>query len=77
MSTAITRAYWKERDHQRKVQVTGGGMLTTYPSGRTELSYGSAPYGEHAISAWAAARRHVAFVQRLEGYCSARGAGRD
>lgn len=59
------RLYHQFRRHQRDVQVSGGGVLTVYPEGRTELSYASAPYGEHAISAFTAAKRHAAFLGRL------------
>ncbi|OQM74927.1 hypothetical protein [Manganibacter manganicus] len=52
----------QSRAHQMEIAASGGGMLCTYPSGRTELTYGSAPYGRHALSAWAFAKRHAAFV---------------
>jgi hypothetical protein len=56
----------KFRNHQRKVQVDDGGTLTTYPTGRTELSYASAPYGEHALNAFVSAKRHAAFLDQLK-----------
>lgn len=61
MTFHVKHLYRHFRDHQRAV-VLRGGMLTTYPSGRTELTYGSAPYGEHALAAYASAKRHVAFM---------------
>jgi hypothetical protein len=63
--TAEQRAYYyrKYRQHQHEVYVSGGGSVDTYPSGRTEVSYGSAPYGEHALSAFVAARRHLHFLR--------------
>jgi len=57
--------FYKEfRAHQRNLQIAGGGCLTVYQSGRTELSYASAPYGEHALAAFSAAKSHVAFLDR-------------
>jgi len=54
--------YKRFRKHQMDVANDGGGCLTTYPEGRTELSYASAPYGEHAYSAFMSARRHIHFM---------------
>lgn len=70
MNRAIQHFYRHFRAHQSKVWSEGGGALTVYPSGRTELSYGSAPYGEHALSAIAAARSQIAFRKRLKSYVS-------
>ena len=67
MNTMLLQYYRRQRAHQRNVWITGG-MLTTYPDGRTELSYASAPYGEHALSAITAARATVHFMKRLESY---------
>lgn len=61
MNPTVANLYQKYRQHQRNVQTAGGGTLTTYPDGRTELSYASAPYGEHAVSALAQARRAAAW----------------
>jgi len=59
-------AHWFRhfRAHQRKLQIADTGSLTTYPSGRTERAY-AAPYGLHAASALASAKRHIAFRDRL------------
>ena len=65
MTRAIEHFFREFRDHQRKVQDEGRGVLTVYPSGRTERSYASAPYGEHALSAFLAAKHHATFVARL------------
>lgn len=65
--TPQTRQLFKQfRDHQRKVWASGGGTLTTYPSGRTEHSYASAPYGEHALAAYWAARSHAYFLADMK-----------
>lgn len=58
--------FGKFRAHQRAIYADGGGTLTTFPSGRTELTFAGAPFGEHALSAWLAAKRHVAFLDRLK-----------
>jgi hypothetical protein len=61
-----TAHYYKQaRAHQAKVIAEGGGMLTRYESGRTEKSYASAPYGEHALSAFMAAKRSIHFRKSL------------
>lgn len=65
MNAAVKHHYRHFRAHQQKVWADGGGMLTTYPTGRTEVSYASAPYGEHALSAWTSARRHAHFMADL------------
>ena len=52
------------RQHQQNVINQGGGMLTTFPSGRTELSYGSSAYGCHALSAWPSAKWHARSLDR-------------
>ena len=59
--TATAHYFKQVRAHQARVAASGGGSLTTYPSGRTERSYASAPYGEHALAAWASAKREVFF----------------
>jgi hypothetical protein len=64
MNSAVAHYYREARDHQRQIQADGGGCLTTFPSGRTELTHG-ASYGEHAISAFLSAKRHVAFRAQL------------
>lgn len=66
MRQAIQHFYREFRRHQRSIYADGGGALCVYPSGRTELSYGSAPYGEHALSAFTAAKRHIAFRAELK-----------
>ena len=68
MSEQVKALYRKFRDHQRKVQADGGGTLTVYRSGRTELSYASSPYGEHALNAFRSAKRHIAFLGRMKEY---------
>jgi len=65
MNTATLHYYRQFRAHQHAVAMDGSGSLTVYPSGRTETSYGSAPYGEHALSAYLSAKCHIAFRQRL------------
>jgi len=60
----LTHWFKHFRQHQRDVMAEGGGMVTTFPSGRTELSFASAPFGEHALSAWLAAKSHVHFLKR-------------
>lgn len=64
MNTQLASLYRQHRAHQAKVAISGG-CLTVYPSGRTEKTYASAPYGEHALSAWAAAKRHANFLATL------------
>lgn len=54
------------RNHQKSLW-NGGGMLTTFPSGRTERTFASAPFGEHAKSAWINAKRHAHFVDEMTG----------
>ncbi|RWL22523.1 MAG: hypothetical protein EOR63_32310 [Mesorhizobium sp.] len=68
MNGKVKHHYLQFRAHQRKVSSDGGGMLTRYPSGRTEKSYASAPYGEHALSAFISAKRHIAFLERMREY---------
>ena len=65
MTSSLARLYHQFRAHQRKVCTAGRGCLTVYPSGRTEMTYASAPYGEHAMSAIASARSHKAFLARM------------
>lgn len=61
----MTQALAREYHHQRAHQAATYGSLTTYPSGRTEYSAGSAPYGEHALSAYMAAKRMLYFRKSL------------
>lgn len=64
-SKAALAHYYKHfRQHQQNVIVKGGGMLTTFPSGRTELSYASSAYGCHALSAWQSAKWHSRSMDR-------------
>ncbi|GAA5666020.1 hypothetical protein Brsp07_04529 [Brucella sp. NBRC 14130] len=65
MNTAILHYYRQYRAHQNEIATSGGGALSTYPSGRTELSFGSAPYGQHALSAYTAAKRTIYFRKDL------------
>lgn len=58
----LAHFYRHFRQHQQNVIAEGGGMLTTFPSGRTELSYASSAYGCHALSAWQSARSHAHFL---------------
>lgn len=59
----------KFRDHQRKVAADGGGSLTRFlDSGRTEWTYASAPYGEHAVSAFRSAISQQHFYDRMREY---------
>lgn len=64
MNEELRQEYFNYRAHQAKVATEGGGCLTVYPSGRTEMSYASAPYGEHALSALSAARQMLSFRRR-------------
>lgn len=58
----VRQLFIKFRKHQMDVWANGGGMLCTFPSGRTELTFASAPFGEHAKSAFTSAKRHAAFI---------------
>ena len=60
---AMLHEFRKARAHQMSVAYSGGGMLTVYPDGKGELSYASAPYGEHAYSAYMQAKRSVYFQE--------------
>lgn len=60
------RLFKKFRNHQRVIAANGGGALTTLrDSGRTEITFASAPYGEHAVSAFWSAIAHQNFQERL------------
>lgn len=61
----LVHAFRKARAHQMSVWANGGGTLTVFPSGRTELSFASAPFGRHALSAFASAKRSLAFRKDL------------
>ena len=67
MVNHATRHYYRLfRAHQMSLANDGSGMITTYAdSGKIEMSYGSAPYGEHALNAYRSAKRHLAFIDRL------------
>lgn len=64
MNEELRREYAYNRAHQRKAEADDVYGLTVYPSGRTEKTYGSAPYGEHALSAWTSARATADFRRR-------------
>jgi hypothetical protein len=66
MRNDILHYYRQTRAHQMSMWATGGGTITRYPGGKTELSYGSAPYGEHAVSAYQSARSHIHFMKTLK-----------
>lgn len=66
MDDRVRRFFKEFRDHQRNVWASGGGTLTTFRSGRTELTFASSPFGEHALNAFVSAKRHVAFLDRLK-----------
>ena len=56
------------RAHQRQVAAEGGGTLTNYlDSGRTEVTYASATYGEHAVSAFWSAIAQQNASNRFQG----------
>ena len=56
----------KFRNHQRAIAKDGGGTLATFSdSGRTEMTFGGAPFGEHAVSAFWSAIKHQNFANRL------------
>ena len=59
---AILHHYRRFRAHQMSVYPS---CVTTDPSGRSELTAASAPYGEHALSAYIGAKRHLHFVADL------------
>ncbi len=69
MKKAIQHHFRAARKHQRDVANDGGGTLTVFPSGRTELSFASAPFGEHALSAFMSAKSHIAFLERMGKEC--------
>ena len=64
-TSPVAHYYRQFREHQARVMASGGGTVTRYPTGRVELSYASAPYGEHALSAFTAAKRHIHFRREL------------
>jgi len=67
MNAATLHLYKQNRAHQMAIANNGAGALTTYlDSGKTELSYGSAPYGKHAISAYKFAIREIHFRKELK-----------
>jgi hypothetical protein len=61
VSQALAAEFRRARAHQFDVWAHGGGTLTTFPSGRTELTFASAPFGLHAVSAFATAKRALFF----------------
>jgi len=66
MNHAIQHYYKAARDWQREVYANGGGMITSFTDGTaSQLSYASAPYGEHALSALTSAKAQIAFRARL------------
>lgn len=65
MNTTTLHYYRKARAHQNTDWANGGGCLTTYRDGRTEMSYGGAAYGRHAAAALAHAKSSIAFRERL------------
>lgn len=52
----VKELFKAERARQRKIANGGGGMLTRFPSGRTELTFGASAFGCHALSAMQSAR---------------------
>jgi hypothetical protein len=67
MNANILRFYKQHRAHQMAIANDGGGTMVTYAdSGKVELSYASAPYGKHALSALNSARRSIHFIADLE-----------
>ena len=64
MDSAILYHYRRLRAHQ--LSDPENYSLTTYRDGRRSgRTFGGAAYGQHAASALAGARRHLAFVARL------------
>jgi hypothetical protein len=54
------------RDHQRRLMANDAFMLTTFADGRaSQRTFASAPFGEHALSAFLAAKRQIAFHRRM------------
>ena len=69
MNNKTQHYYRQQRLHQRSIMADGGGMLTTFIDGTaSQLSYGSAPYGEHAVNALQVAKSQIAFQGRMKGY---------
>jgi len=64
VSNKLKHHFKRFRKHQMDIANNDGGMLTVFPSGRTELTFASAPFGEHAISALMSAKQHIAFMER-------------
>lgn len=62
ISKKLLHFYRSNRAHQLR---TYGGSLTVCPSGRTELTGGSAAYGFHALAAYQSARSHIYFMANL------------
>ena len=65
MNKILLAHYQQNRAHQVSVWADGGGMITTDPNGRVEMSYGSAAYGFHAAAALQSARSHIHFRKTL------------
>jgi len=67
MNKTLLHYYRQKRAWQRKLMNDGRAMSTTYAdSKKVKLSYASAPYGEHAVSALMSARSHMHFMRRIE-----------
>lgn len=63
--TSTEHWYRHFREWQRELMNDGHFMLCTYPDGfRSEKTYASAPYGEHALSAFMSAKQHMNFIER-------------
>lgn len=58
--TPLAHAYRVARAYQQKLMTDDAYGLTVYPSGRTERTFGPAPYGEHALNAFATAKWRLA-----------------
>ncbi|MCP4127316.1 MAG: hypothetical protein GY753_09670 [Gammaproteobacteria bacterium] len=69
MNKTLQHHFRAERKHQMDIANDGGGSLEVFPNGRTELSFGSAPFGEHALSAFVSAKGQIAFMKRWEKEC--------
>jgi len=62
----VLHYYRQKRIHQNDIYVSGGGTEThLFESGKVELTYASAPYGEHALSAYLSAIQSIAFRKDL------------
>ena len=58
----LIHEYRKRRQHQLSVYPS---CETRLPNGKVELTAASAPYGEHALSAYRSAKSYIAWVKEV------------